>query len=1087
MPNLQIGLLGTPFILRDGVSCTAQLSKKELALLAYLSAGPRRSYRREELAGLFWGEKDEDRANYNFRRAIWSIRSVINPPKSAHDIFIRFEDDFYSFCSSDLIMMDVTEFEKGVQGLRLILADQPSEAVRRQPLQKNQALAGVLNPYRGDFLATVHLKDCPVFEDWMYQERDRLRLLYLNALRLLVYSSIKSQEFSLAIEYCQAILKVDPTDEIAYREMMRAYNVTGKVETAIQQYHSLVKILKSELDLEPLSETRLLYESIRRGALPVDRTPYGLYIPSVGFSNWTRTASDLPFIGREGEQQTLREAIEAANLGKGRVIAVLGEAGVGKTRLVDTFLRGVPENTAILHARCYTQEDNLPYQPVIDALRGSLLQVAPANLRQLDDLWIAEIAKLLPEMQHYLVKVPFSPSLSPNQERSRLFEGVAQYLAHFKPDATLILFLDDLDFADVQTLKMIHYLGRRLADCRWILVFTLRSWSVIEDSSLREFLWSLKQAGLLTEIPLDRLSQAETATLVQAILPEEPELPRLVPRLYEESRGNPFFLIERLHMLRENREWQNDQVPSGVLELIRNRLNKLDKLSRRVLNIAAAFGGKFSSSTLMRVYPNQDEAILETISRLSDRCWIEGLPGPEAGWYDFSHVLVRETIYKLLTVDQRRYLHKKVGLELEENSQVEGEQAGKLAYHFWEAHDLKRAQHYAMLAADSARHLFANQESRRYYLRVLEIERDFGLMLPASQHFQVVLNLGEVYQLLGEYEAAVQIYRQELPEADFKIGLSQSLLANPHIRQVSLELALAYNRQGSYSQAMAILHQLENAFTQIDDPALLIERAKITWGTARVFLNREQSHQALALCNHIQALLDQLDESQAVGEIRIKTFEIEASSNFNLGNYPAARQYFEHALKTARRIDLPVIIPRLLSGLSAVARRLGDYDEAEAYAREGLALCLKIGLLDGTAAAYATLGNVAYNRGRLEESRSNHEQALVIFRQLGDLHGIADQVLSVAFVLFEEGEVDEAEIRIQEAYQIGETIDAEMVMTRAHYHLAKVARYRGDLESARLHVEKAIEIANQAGIQMMKALGLRLLGEILARQQPIQA
>ena len=667
----------------------------------------------------------------------------------------------------------------------------------------------------------------------------------MNALRLLVYSSIQDQEYSDAIKYCQTILRVDPIDETAYREMMRAYGAMGKVATAVQQYHSLVKVLKNELDLEPLPETRLLYENIRLGALAVDHPSHGLSTPDVGLYSWTRTASDTPFIGREREQVTLREALEVANDGKGRVIAVLGEAGVGKTRLVDSFLTELPENIAVLYARCYTQEENLPYQPIIDALRGSLPQIAPANLRRLNDLWIAEIARLLPEMQHYLAKIAFTPSLSPNQERSRLFEGVAQYLSHFIPDATLILFLDDLDFADTQTLEMIHYLGRRLANCRWLLIFTLRSWSVIEDHRLRELLWSLKRADHLTEVTIERFSQIETANLVQAILPNEPELPSLVPSLYQESGGNPFFLIERLQNLRETGEWQNGQVPSGVLELIRNRLTRLDKLSRRVLNIAAVYGGKFSTSILMRLYPNQDEAILETISRLSDRRWIEGLPGPAGGWYDFSHGLVRESIYKLLSTDQKRYLHEKVGLELEESGHVEGEQSGKLAHHFWEARDLKRAQHYARLAADHARHLFANQEARKHYLRVLEIERDYDLMVPSSQHLQIVLNLGEVYQLLGQYEAAVQIYRQELPEEDLKTGLSQSLLADPNLRQVSLELALAYDRQGAYSQALVILNQLENAFPQTNDPAMLIERAKVTWGTARVFSTERRATKLL--------------------------------------------------------------------------------------------------------------------------------------------------------------------------------------------------------------------------------------------------
>lgn len=1080
MPSLHIRLLGTPDIVRAGEPLTDGLSKKALALLAYLATGPSSTYSRQELAGLLWGELDENRAHYNLRRALWSLRRAINAPDSPHDSYVCYEDDRYRFDPASDHWLDVSAFEEAVNARTPNLAKPYLAPTHNLSPAAEEVLTQAVELYRGDFMAGFYLPGCPAYEDWMLLERDRLRLHYLKALRTLVQACAQRRDYAGATSYCQRILAADPTHEAAHRELMLTYFATGNREAALQQYRLLAETLRSQLDLEPLPETRLLYESIRDGTLPTERFTYNLSQPS----QLPAAALSLPFVGRARERSSLDKALETAIQGRGIVVAVSGEAGVGKSRLVDEFLRGMSAfDLSVLRARCYLQEGALPYQPIIDALRAHLPAIDPAHLARLDDLWLAEIVRLLPELHGHLPNIPLSPALFPEQERNRLFEGMAQFITHLSQRSPLILFLDDLHFADEPTLEMVHYLGRQLARTNVMLVIALRQEELTGRSYLRDLLRSLERADCLITISLDRLSLDDVYELVREALPKEAGLERITRSLYAESDGNAFFVVERLRALQENSESSLDElpIPTNVREVIRDRFLRLDDKSRKALNAASVIGRQFDSAILRQVYPGDEEALLDALDRLLAWHWIEELPGTRSGLYDFSHGLVRDVVYQLLPSDRRHYLHRKVGMALEASGSPEGETAGLLAHHFREGGDLERAQHYTLLAASYARKLYANREAIGYYLRALELSQAGGPPLTSSQYLAILLELAKVYQLLGEYEAAITACRQVLTEEALSDQTVGATLSDPICRQLCLQLALAHDRKGEYQQALAALRLLEAH----DDPETQLEKATVAWATARVHVHREQNHQALALCNQALTLLSRLDWSEALATAQVSIYHTMAQSYFHLGNYEIAVLHYERALEIARRLNQRATLPHLLIGLGDVARRRGDYAQAEAYARESLSLCQQVGHAAGVAASHGTLGNVAYNRGRLEEAFNHYEQALSICRQLGDRHGIADYCLSLAFVLFDQGRIDVAEVYLREAYQIGQAIDADLVLIRACYHLAKVAQARDDLDEAQGDVEKAIEVAQRAGIQMMKALGYRLLGEILMQRRQL--
>ncbi len=253
---------------------TGLLSQKAVALLAYLAVGAPHDYTGDELAGLLWGEADEQHARYYLRRTLWLLRKTINPPGAPSDMYVRYEDRSYKFDRQSDYCLDVSEFECAVG------ACTSAAALHRQCLAQDWSdsapslpdLSVALRLYRGAFLAGCRLPDCPNFADWLQFQRDRLEKKYTQALRAQVTFALSQGSYQAAVAYGRRILEIDNLDEGVMSDLMLAYYRLGARDTALDVYHSFRHMLLQRLELEPLAETRNLYLQIRNGTLAEART-----------------------------------------------------------------------------------------------------------------------------------------------------------------------------------------------------------------------------------------------------------------------------------------------------------------------------------------------------------------------------------------------------------------------------------------------------------------------------------------------------------------------------------------------------------------------------------------------------------------------------------------------------------------------------------------------------------------------------------------------------------------------------------------------------------------------------------------------
>jgi DNA-binding SARP family transcriptional activator len=424
MVTLRIYLLG-PFKLEaSGVPVTGFATQKAELLLAYLVATAPKAHSRESLATRFWPRSAPGAARYNLRYALWSVRNALRNAGLSPERYLKTDPETCQFAPATDCWRDTGAFaEKSA----IAETSEVSRDLGRLTREITVHLQDAVALYRGEFLEGVQVPGCPLLQEWLTFERERWRHRYLEALDRLVQVLVASRDYDQAVAHSRGILRLDPLRESAHRRLMQLYWLTGRRTMALRQYETCRHLLQEKLSIEPLTATRDLYHRIRN-----EESPPVLPGPPIGALPVPLPGSPLcRFVGREPELTLLRNCFAEAPSGRGRLVLMAGEAGVGKTRLLQEFARRVGNRAGLIcWGNCFPGEQGLPYQPLIEALRSAVRQLDPAKLKGLPAIWLHEVSRLVPELAERIPSLPPVPPLPPAQEKNRLYEGVAQFLLH---------------------------------------------------------------------------------------------------------------------------------------------------------------------------------------------------------------------------------------------------------------------------------------------------------------------------------------------------------------------------------------------------------------------------------------------------------------------------------------------------------------------------------------------------------------------------------------------------------------------------------------------------------------------------------
>jgi DNA-binding SARP family transcriptional activator len=1022
---LRLYTFGGLRIEREGQSL--QLStQKARDLLAYLITFRDRPHPRPVLAGTLWPDLPEGKARRRLSDTLWRVRRVLGDHVMADEERIWFNVKVPYW-------LDVQEFEAKRQE-----AESGEQGTESYVL----SLASCIQLYLGPFLDGL-------YHDWVLLERERFQGLYLEALKHLLEYNKQAGDYAEALSIAQQLVAAEPLHEAAHRELMRLYHLLDRDAEAIAQYQCCREILREEMGVPPASETEALYRTLS-GPAPMPPGALAVHLPTPA-RRPTHDLDDLPLVGRDAERSALLGLLEAATSGQGGIVLLEGEPGIGKSRLawelaagarwrnVDAILVGIGEDAAFSYALLVAV-----LAPALTSLRVRQLT------HSMESVHLQAVAPLLPQVAHAAADLPPLLDLPPPQARERLQQAFVALILGLARIAPFLWVLEDLQWADAETLSFLPLLFPHLVESRALLLLTGRSAELRANPVAWEVLQVLDRMAPFPRYILTRLGADDIGSLVHHLLGEDN--PSLTNQLAQESEGVPLYVVEALKAWRDEDcllpderggwRWREDAPVTPRIQpseaIIGRRLSQLSPAAQEVLAAAAAIGAEVDFDLLARACAPSDFTSGTVDSNLyspatDDLLRLGFLVETDTG-YRFSHEQVRRAVYQRSSPRQRQRLHRRVAQALEA---LFPEQFELLAHHHIAAGEREPAIHYLTCAAERDRKLFAHQSALASYDRLLDL-----LTHPADRpaRYDALRDRAEVLGWVGDRDAQGRDLEEMLDLAE---ALSDKV------------------RRARVLHARSEWHRLQGQYELANEDALAALEIQRQLGDDR--------EQAALLC-----------------QLGWNIVYTSAASR--------AADYFREALPICKSMgDLRSELS-CLSGLAAAAKMMGDYTRMLSYLQEHIALAETSGDPSRIGRALSNAGVIHYTLGDIEVAATFLQRALKFKEIAGDRRSTAFTLVYIGLMDAEHGEFEAAQTHLTTALETFREVQDAAWEGETLGMLGRLALWRGDpatagelLQAAYEHYRGVGELAGTVGVLSFLALARLALGDEAAAWQHSQA
>ena len=684
---LQVALLGEQAITDDGAGAVRARSSRAIVLVAYLVCHAGSPQTRQRIAGLLWPESTDAQALTNLRRELHHLRQVLADDPS---LIVTSRDLCWRDSRTCRVDARVFDAERAA-ALAAAAAGDDGAAARH-------ATAAIAE-YGGDLLPGV-------YDDWLLDARSELERQCVELCDLASAALSRTGDLPGAVRAARRRVQLQPLEEAGYRTLMRLQADVGDRAGAVSTYHHCASVLERELGIVPDAATRTAFQRLMTHARPAHRpgaVTESLRRPGLGA---------VPLVGRTAELGLLHDAWQAAAAGRRGLVLVRGGAGVGKTRLVAEVADLARRRGAVVaRSQCFGTPGRLALAPVADWVRNPAIQSAAARL---DPAWRAEVARLLPA-GGYGGPGTGSRAMADAWQRHRFFEGLARALiAVGRP---LLLVLDNMQWCDHETLAFTTLFLGLARDARLLVAGTIRDDDLGQEPELAGWTARMRASGLLTELSLSPLEPSGTAQLAREVS-GQPLGEADASLLYAATGGFPLYVIEAV---RGTVDLHRTPLPAGdVAAVLRKRLEQTTAPAREVASLAAAVGTNFTLGLLTEASDLDPDTVVEAV----DELWRRRIVQEFRDGYDFSHDMLREAAYELLSPPRRWLVHRRIAqaLELEHAGDTDGV-AAQLAEQYARAGRREQALAHYRRAADVAAGMFAHDEAIRLHRNALSIVR----------------------------------------------------------------------------------------------------------------------------------------------------------------------------------------------------------------------------------------------------------------------------------------------------------------------------------------------------------------------------
>ena len=751
----------------------------------------------------------------------------------------------------------------------------------------------------------------------------------------------------------------------------------------------------------------------------------------------TKSLTRLPeivFVGRQREMGGLVAALEDATSGRGRLVMMVGEPGIGKTRTAQELATIADQQGAkVIWGRCHEGGGAPPYWPWIQSIRSYVRSVDSERLAAEMGHGASDIAEILPELRQKLTGLSASPSLEPEQARFRLFDSIVRFLSSAAEGQPLVLILDNLQWADVPSLLLLEFLAAELDGISLLVVGTYRDAELARGHPLARTLGELTReptSGAFQRVHLRGLTHDEVAKYIE--LASQSELhSEIVDSIYAQSEGNPLFVAEMVRLLREQEGDWSGRLPQGIREVIGRRLDRLSDECNGALTVAAVIGRSFGLDQLSAVVEGiSGDALLRALEEALPLGVIEEV---EAGVssYQFSHALIQQTLADELSTTRRAMLHARVAeaLEVLYGPDVELHSV-ELAHHFGRAQEVvgpTKLVRYSLLAGERALATHAWEDALAHFERARAaksastgsaraVDQEDAELLFATGRAQVVM--GRMGEALNSLTRAFEYY-EKTGDVDRAVAVAEYPIMHSH-----LVTAMQINSVTSMGQ--------------------LVSRA--------LKLVPPDSHQAARLlCGHLYALgtppqndykgsREALSRALTIAQ-RDKDTALEARALARAGTLDLRHLRWQESVdkalrvvELARDLDDPLSEWEARFTAAVILRVLGDPEGARVHAETCLALAERLRLRQNLTAALAANAFLVWAEGDWEGTRDFVDRGLALQPRMTDL------LHERALLEYEVGDFDQADAFLERFLEHTRQSDVPRVQSLIPLTIALAAR-----------------------------------------------
>jgi class 3 adenylate cyclase/tetratricopeptide (TPR) repeat protein len=798
------------------------------------------------------------------------------------------------------------------------------------------------------------------------------------------------------------------------------------------------------------------------------------------------------FVGRQREMEALKEAFEKAQSGSGQVVGIVGEAGVGKSRLI-LELRGMlpREEYTYLQGRCLHYGSSMAYLPFLDILRsyfdikeGEREFVIKKKMEEKVSQLGEELKGILPPLHEILsLKVEDEEylKLEPSQKRERTFEAIRDLLIRESENKPLTLAVEDLHWVDRTSEEFLTYLIGWLANARILLILLYRP----------EYTHQWGSKSYYSQIGMDQLPTRTSAELVQSILEEGEVVPELRELILSRAAGNPLFMEEFTHTLLENgsiekkdheyvliRQASDIQVPDTIQGVIAARMDRLEDNLKRTMQVASVIGRDFAYRILQTITQMREELKSYLINLQGLEFIYEKSLFPELE-YIFKHALTQEVAYSSLLLKRRKEIHGKIGKAIEElYPERLAEFYEMLAYHYSRSENWEKAYHYLKLSGDKAVLSYSVWEAFRFGKEAIKVLSQ----LPETEGnkrrgIEVRLLMCTPMALLGYPEDDSLQILQEGERLSKELGDHRSL-------------AKLYGFMGMYysvkGQPLLGIQYSENSFREAEKVKDIDLMAPTGFNLCLSYHSRGDCSKVIDMASKVIALLEETQrQSESFGGINLYLIlcAFYANAMDMLGDFRGGQKVREKALRFAHEIkDLAALgTAEHIHGMSLVIHK-GDGENGVKHLQNAIRYGEEGQLLIILGMAWGGLGWGYYLLGELDTAREHTEKGLKMQSDAGVPILLSIPYCALCMVHFDLCDLKSAQSCAEEALRLSENNNEKWVEGMSRTLLGRVLgkREKSQYAKAEEYILQGIKILDELRIRPNCSIGYLFLGELYA-------